>query len=49
MTGRYCKAKGIRRKGRFGEIACSYLSKYIFTYMFCQKTKLRKKFGFLMV
>lgn len=43
------KPKKLKAKGHFGEMACSYISKYIFTYMFCQRPKLRMGFGFLVI
>lgn len=38
--------KELKAKGHFEKMACSYISKYIFTYMFCQRPKLRKRFWF---
>ena len=48
IEDRYYKAKGTK-KGHFEKMAYLYISKYIFTNMFCQRSKLRKKFDFLVV
>lgn len=44
MDDRYCKAKGIKIRGTFWENGLViYISKYIFTNIFCQKPKLREE------
>lgn len=40
------KPKHLKGKGRFEKMACLYIFKCVFIYMFCQRPKLRKRCGF---